>query len=73
MTTARETENVDSGATPWYVTDPNTGATMRVEADAKTTPRWVAWSQWYGALPRTENDDRHYISLKVVPIAEDPA
>ena len=29
----------------WYVTDPSTGATMRVEADAKSAARWVAWSQ----------------------------
>ena len=29
----------------WYVTDPSTGATMRVEADAKSTARCVAWSQ----------------------------
>ena len=35
---------------------------MRVEADAKSTARWVAWSQWYGATPTDENADRRYKS-----------
>ena len=37
----------------WYVTDPSTGATLRVEADAESTARWVAWSQWYGSMSAT--------------------
>ena len=57
----------------WYVTDPGTGATMRVEADAKSTARWVAWSQWYGAMPSDENADRHYAALEVIPLEKNPA
>ena len=36
---ASTADHVDAHATPGYVTDPSTGGTMRVEADARSTAR----------------------------------
>ena len=53
----------------WYVTDPRTGSTSLVEADAQPTARWVAWTGWYGTRPRTDDEDLHYASLEVISYA----
>ena len=57
----------DAGADPWYVTDPSTGLTQYVEADAESTARWVAWSRWRGAAPADERDEVEYDALEVIP------
>ena len=62
----------EPGLPSWYVTDPRTGATQLVEADAESTARWVAWSQWYGTGPRTDDEDLHYAALDVIPYAHEP-
>lgn len=51
----------------WYVTDPRSRLTQRVEADAESTARWIAWSQWYGTRHRTDDENRHYTALEVIP------
>ena len=51
----------------WYATDPRTGRVERVEADAESTAPWVAWSLWYGDRPRTDDEDRHYAAVDVIP------
>ena len=56
----------------WYVTDPRSGATQLVEADAESTARWVAWSQRYGTGPRTDDEDLDYAALEVLPYAHEP-
>lgn len=56
----------------WYVTDPRTGSTKLVEAYAKPTARWVAWTGWYGARPRPDAEDLHYAALEVIPYAHEP-
>ena len=56
----------------WYVTDPRTNLTKLVEADAEPTARWVAWIQWYGDRPRTDDEDLHYAALEVIPYAPEP-
>ena len=57
-----------AGSMPtWYVTDPRTGRVKHVEADAESTARWTAWSLWYGDRPRTDDEDRHYEAVEVIP------
>ena len=53
----------DPCATPWYVTDPSTGLTQYVEADAQCTARWVAWSRWRGAASVDAHDEADYEAL----------
>ena len=60
----------DPCATPWYVTDPSTGLTQYVEADAQCTARWVAWSRWRGAAPADAHDEADYEALKVLSASE---
>ena len=55
----------DPCATPWYVTDPSTGLTQYVEADA-----WVAWSRWRGAAPADAYDEADYEALEVLSASE---
>ena len=66
----------DANAAPqarsWYVTDPRTGATQLVEADAESTARWVAWSLRYEPAPRTDDEDLEYAALDVIPYAHEP-
>ena len=56
----------------WYVTDPRTGATQLVEADAKSTARWVTWLHRYGTGPRTDDEDLDYAALEVIRYAHEP-
>ncbi len=51
----------------WYVSDPHTAAVQRVEADAESTARWVAWTVWYGSAPIDARDDAHYAALDIIP------
>ena len=73
MTTTREAEHVDTYGTPWYVTDPSTGLTQYVKADAECTARWVAWSRWRGAAPADARDEAEYAALEVLPIENNRA
>lgn len=56
--------------TRWYVTDPSTGMTMYVEADAESTARWIGWSRWRGRAPANERDEAEYAALEVIPAAD---
>ena len=60
----------DPCATPWYVTDPSTGLTQYVEADAQCTARWVAWSRWRGAASADAHDEVDYEALEVLSASE---
>ena len=53
--------------TPWYVTDPSTGLTQQVEADAECTARWIPCSRWRGAMPADARDEAEYAALEVIP------
>ena len=64
------TDYPDPCSTGWYVTDPSTGLTQYVEADAACTARWVAWSRWRGAAPTTEREEAEYAALDVIPAGE---
>ena len=66
------TGHPDPCSTPWYVTDPSTGMTQYVEADAQCTARWVAWSRWRGAAPADERDEAEYAALEVIPAETSP-
>lgn len=57
----------DAYGIPWYVTDPTTGITQYVEADAESTARWLAWSRWRGLAPTNDRDQAEYDALEVIP------
>ena len=59
----------DPCSTGWYVTDPSSGLTQHVEADAECTARWVAWSRWRGCAPADERDEAEYAALEVIRIS----
>ena len=65
-------QSTTAGERSWYVTDPRTGATQLVAADAKSTARWVAWSLRYGPAPRTDGKDLAHAALEVIPYAHEP-
>ena len=54
------------------MTDPQTGSTKLVAADAKPTARWVVGTGSYGDRPRTDDEDLHYAALEVIPYAREP-
>lgn len=62
----------DACAEPWYVTDPNTGMTQYVEADAESTARWLAWSRWRGSAPANDADQSEYDALEVIRVDGHP-
>ena len=61
---------VDACARGWYVTDPSTGLTQYVEAEAEAecTARWIAGSRWRGAMPAEARDDAEYAALDVLAV-----
>ena len=61
----------DNAGTSWYVSDPSTGLTQHVHADAECTARWIAWSRWRGSMPANEDDEAKYAALEVIEAIED--
>ena len=59
-------EHPDPCSTSWYVTDPSTGLTQYVEADAESTARWIAWSRIRGPMPASARADAEYAALEVI-------
>ena len=54
----------------WYVTNPSSGMTQCVEADAEPTARWLAWTRWRGAAPADERAEAEYAALEVIPASD---
>ena len=54
----------------WYVTDAQRSATLRIEADAPSTARWLACSAWYGAMPSDAGTEAHYGALEVLAVED---